>query len=42
MPHFKAVQDSVPEILEKLLQAGEAVLDKVMARAVAADKSAGK
>lgn len=38
VPDFKAVQDGVPEILEQLLQAGAAVLDKVMARAASADK----
>ncbi len=42
VPDFQAVQAGVPNILDQLLQAGEAVLDKVMARVAAADKPAGE
>jgi hypothetical protein len=42
VPSFEAVQAGALGILEQLLQAGVAVLDKVMARAAAADKPAGK
>jgi len=37
---FRDVQDEVPEILERLLQAGLAVLTKAMIRAATADKLA--
>ena len=40
VPGFRDVEDVVPEILEHLLQAGVAVLTKVMNRAVAADQFA--
>jgi hypothetical protein len=38
VPDFQAVQAGVPEILDQLLQAGAAVLDKATARADSADK----
>jgi len=37
VPDFQAVQASVPEILDQLLQAGAAELDKATARADSAD-----
>ncbi len=40
VPGFLDVQDEVPEALERLLQAGVAVLTKVMNRAAGADKPA--
>jgi hypothetical protein len=40
VPGFLDVQDEVPEALERLLQAGVAVLNKVMNRAAGADKPA--
>jgi hypothetical protein len=42
VPDFQAVQAGAPEILDQSLQAGVAVLDKVMARAAAAGKPTSK
>jgi hypothetical protein len=39
---FQAVQTGVPELLDKLLGAGKAVLDKALARASSKDKPAGE
>jgi len=41
VPGFLDVQDEAPEALERLLQAGVAVLTKVMNRAAGADRPAG-
>jgi hypothetical protein len=42
VPDFRAVRDEVPEILEQLLLAGAAVLDKALARKVPTDKRASE
>jgi hypothetical protein len=42
VPDFQAVQASVPGILEQLLQAGVAVLDKVTTRAAATNQLVSK
>jgi len=41
VPDFQAVRDEVPEILEQLLQAGAAVLDKLIAQKTSAGQQSG-
>ena len=41
VPSFQAVQDEVPAILDQLLQAGAAVLDKIITQKIPPDQQPG-